>query len=121
MEDDGYTQSSRVRGILNNVAVGISLRVSERYEGTRTRSRLEVIKENAAEWLETLFWCMRWFGLRGQSLPSEDTLVDFMLRIDHFTSDDEEDSFNITETSEGDIKLAEWLIRAVEISIVEQH
>lgn len=122
-EADTNVQSVRVRAILGEVVLGIALKKSEQFDGVRTRSRLETVKEDAADWVDVTFWAIRWFSIRSLHVPSSEVLADIMLKQFVFNGSHESlegsDLNGQAEVRANDVELADKLLRAVHISILE--
>lgn len=121
-EADDYTQSHRVRRILSEVVVCAVLRFSEDRNGIRTRSSLEREKEEAAAFVDSMFWTLRWFVRSDHILPSLEVLASVLITQDS--------SYPFTDTyrrlgysflNPQDISLGEKLLEAVVISVIEEH
>lgn len=116
--------SARVNGLLGELVVSVSLHISQDEEQSRTRSMMEAKKEEVANWLDVMFWSLRWFIQTGRDLPSNDVLA--MVMIKQRASFASEENETIVEQRAAsptpeDIELAQKLVQVVRLSVEEEQ
>lgn len=120
-----YIPSQRVRNTLGDIAVSAALQFSQdkKDENIRTRSRMEAKKEQAAGWVDTMFWSLRYCIETGRELPPNEVVATVMMKQHLSNNLDGGTSGQPENCSPTDviIRLAERLVDAAKLSVSEER